>query len=161
MQRNGQSDFDFLMGTWNVQGRRLERPLSGSQSWYECNGTVAARPVWGGNANLDEAYFEGRTGRVEGLTLRLYDEETRQWSLFWGTRSRGLIAVPNVGAFDEHGVGEFFCREEFEGRPIICRYRWCDITPQSCRWEQAFSVDDGTTWELNWTMQFTRRADAA
>lgn len=161
MQRDGQRDFDFLMGAWNVAGRRLERPLSGSQSWYDCNGTVTARPVWAGDANLDEADFEGRTGRIEGLTLRVYNEETREWSLYWGTRTRGLIPLPNVGAFDEHGVGEFFCREDFEGRPIVCRYRWCDITRESCRWEQAFSVDDGATWEVNWTMQFTRRADAA
>jgi hypothetical protein len=161
MQRDGQRDFDFLMGTWNVHNRRLDRPLSGSESWYEFGGILRASPVWGGNANLDEVDFDSPLGRIEGLTLRLYDEKTREWKLYWGTRSRGLIPLPNVGAFDEHGVGEFFCREDFEGRPIVCRYRWGDVTPESCRWEQAFSVDDGATWEVNWTMQFTRRADAA
>mgnify|MGYP001162076549 CR=1 FL=1 len=161
MQRDGQRDFDFFMGTWSVHNRRLERPLSGSWSWYEFGGTAIARPVWGGNANVDEVDFESPLGRIEGLTLRLYDQKTREWSLYWGTRARGLMPVPNVGAFDERGVGDFFSRELFEGRPIICRYRWCDVTPESCRWEQAFSADDGATWELNWTMQFTRRDAAA
>jgi hypothetical protein len=31
-----------------------------------------------------------------------------------------------------------------------------DITPTTCRWEQAFSTDGGATWETNWIAEFTR-----
>jgi hypothetical protein len=31
-------------------------------------------------------------------------------------------------------------------------------TPDSCRWEQAYSADGGKTWETNWIMEFTRQA---
>jgi hypothetical protein len=160
VHRDGQGDFDFFMGTWTVQNRRLERPLSGSDRWYEFRGTAQARPVWGGAANVDEVDFDSPLGRIEGLTLRLYDQTERTWSLYWGTRKNGLSVIPNVGRFDDNGVGEFFDREEFEGKPIVCRYRWFGITPVSCRWEQAFSIDDGATWEVNWTMEFTRTASA-
>ena len=40
--------------------------------------------------------------------------------------------------------------------PILVRFLWSDITPTTCRWEQAFSVDDGATWEVNWIMESTR-----
>jgi hypothetical protein len=38
----------------------------------------------------------------------------------------------------------------------VCRYLWSDITPDSVRWAQALSADDGATWETNWVMEMTR-----
>ena len=46
----------------------------------------------------------------------------------------------------------------FEGRPILVRFLWSDITDSTCRWEQAFSTDDGATWEVNWIMESNRIA---
>jgi len=42
------------------------------------------------------------------------------------------------------------------GITAICRYRGSDITPDSARWEQALSADDGKSWETNWVMSMTR-----
>lgn len=156
IRRDGERDFDFFFGSWRGHHRRLKNPLTGSTEWYEFEGICTARPVFGGKANFDEAALESPLGRIEGFTLRLYDPQTHLWSLYWGTMKNGLTLPPTVGAFNDDGVGEFFNEEEFDGKHIICRYRWCDITPQSCRWEQAFSVDDGATWETNWTMDWVR-----
>lgn len=156
VQRDGQHDFDFLFGSWHGRHRRLKNPLTGSTEWYEFESDLTARPVLGGKANFDEATLESPLGRIEGFTLRLYDPQTRLWSLYWGTMKNGLALPPNVGAFNDDGVGEFFSEELFAGKPIISRYRWCDITAQSCRWEQAFSIDRGATWEDNWTMDWVR-----
>ena len=43
-----------------------------------------------------------------------------------------------------------------EGRDITVRYKWSGITATTARWEQAFSPDNGQTWETNWTADFTR-----
>lgn len=153
--RDGARDFDFFMGSWNIRNRRLRNPLTGSTSWYEFEGTVVARPVWGGAANVDEYEGMAPSGPIHGMTVRLYDPQSHQWRLYWANRTKGFLEPPMAGSF-ENGRGEFFDQETFEGRAIFVRYVWSDITPTSCRWEQAFSADGGKTWEANWTMELTR-----
>jgi hypothetical protein len=53
-------------------------------------------------------------------------------------------------------VGTFYADNTFNAKPIRVRFVWSHITAKSCRWEQAFSPDGGTTWEANWVMDFTR-----
>ena len=60
-----------------------------------------------------------------------------------------------VGEFND-GLGVFYDCEPFEGKRIFSRFLWTHDSPDTCRWEQAFSEDGGATWETNWTMDFTR-----
>lgn len=150
--RDGQRDFDFLIGRWKYHLKRLEKPLTGSTKWLEFEGTGECRPIWDGDAQIDTISADGPTGNVQGLTLRLYDPKAHQWSLHWANRKNGVLAPPpTVGSFDEkNGRGEFFDHESYNGRMILVRYVWKDITPHSARFEQSFSEDGGRTWELNW-----------
>ena len=45
--------------------------------------------------------------------------------------------------------GEFLDQEDYQGRSVLVRFEVSVLTPTSCRFEQAFSVDGGKTWELN------------
>jgi hypothetical protein len=148
-------DFDFWMGSWRIHNRRLKHALRGSDDWYEFEGTAEARPIWGGRANVDEYQADSPTGRIDGLTLRTYDPAAKQWRIHWANAARGILDTPMVGEF-KNGRGEFFDQETFEGRAIYVRFIWSEITPVSCRWEQAFSADGGRTWETNWIMEMTR-----
>ena len=56
------------------------------------------------------------------------------------------------------GVGEFVAEDVHAGIPILCRFRWTVHSPEKAGWEQAFSTDDGRTWEVNWEMVETRVA---
>ena len=152
-ERDGQHDFDFEIGTWKTHLRRRLRPLTGSQAWVEMDGTTVVRKVWNGRANLLELEVDGTSvgssGHLEGLSLRLYDPKSHQWSLNFANREEGRIAQPTVGQF-KNGRGEFFDQETLNGRAIFVRFVISDITPNSCHFEQAFSDDGGKTWELNW-----------
>jgi hypothetical protein len=110
-KHDGRTDFDFLIGSWNIQHRRLKERLKGCTEWEEFEGT------------------DSNPGRLD---------------------------VPMVGKFDG-GRGEFFSQELFEGRHIFSRFIWTVNGPDACHWEQAFSADGGKTWEINWTMTFTRQ----
>jgi hypothetical protein len=153
--RDGQHDFDFNLGTWKTQIRRLVRPLTGSTTWVELNGTVLVKKVWGGRAQLEEIEADGSTGHFEGLTLFLYNPEAHQWSMNFSTSSDGTFSSPSIGEF-KNGRGEFYDQETFKGRTILVRIVWSDITPDSHRFEQSFSDDGGKTWEPNFVGTLTR-----
>jgi hypothetical protein len=158
--RDGQHDFDFEVGTWKIHLKRLLKPLTGSTSWVEFDGTSVTRKVWDGRANLEEFETDGPAGHIEGLTLRLYNPETHQWSLYWANSKVGAMGgPPNVGEF-KNGRGEFICQDTFNGRAILIRYVWSDITANSAHFEQSFSDDGGKTWEVNWITDQTRVQDA-
>lgn len=153
--RDGSHDFDFEIGTWKTHLRRLQHPLTGSTTWLEYDGTSTVRKIWGGKANLVELDAVGPAGHIEGLSLRLYNPQSHQWSLNYANAAGGTLGVPTVGAFRD-GRGEFYDQEEFGGRMILVRNVWSDITPGACRFEQAFSQDGGKTWEVNWIATDTR-----
>jgi hypothetical protein len=118
-------------------------------------GTTVVRRVWNGRANLAELEADGPTGHIEVLSLRLYDPESGQWSLNTANSSGGTLSAPTIGEF-KNGRGEFYDQEPLNGRIILVRNVWSDITPNSGRFEQAFSDDGGKSWEVNWIATDTR-----
>lgn len=152
-ERDGRGDFDWEIGEWTTRLSRLQRPLSGSTTWVEYEGTTVVRPVLGGG-NLVELSVEGPTGRIEGISLRLYDPDARQWSLNFA--GGGVLSPPVFGEFRD-GRGVFFGRDTWAGRAILVRFVISDVTANSARFEQAFSDDGGASWEVNWIAVDTRR----
>lgn len=156
--RDGQHDFDFEIGTWKTHLSRLLHPLTGSTTWVEMDGITTVRKVWDGRANLIELVADGPSGHFEGLSLRLYNSATRQWSLNFSHSGDGDLSQPTIGQF-KNGRGEFYDQETLNGRAIFVRFVISDITATSCHFEQAFSDDGGRTWEVNWRATDTRVSD--
>src|SRR5215216_8089238 len=120
-QRDGQHDFDFEIGTWKTHLKRLQRPLTGSTTWVEYKGTTVVRKVWNGRANLVELEVDGPAGHIEALSLRLYNPESRQWSLNFANSRVGTMSPPTMGGF-KNGRGEFYAQETLDGRAILVRF---------------------------------------
>jgi hypothetical protein len=152
--RDGSHDFDFYTGRWRVQNERLVERLQECTQWETFEARSYARPLPGGLGNMDEYVTEHWPGFV-GMTVRLYDRRTRRWSLYWASVQTGGFLPPVVGAFSD-GVGVFEGRDDLDGRPIVVRFTWSNITRTSARWQQDFSPDEGRTWETNWIMVSTR-----
>ena len=153
--RDGQHDFDFEIGTWKTHLKRRLRPLTGSNQWVEYDGTSVVKKVLNGKANLVELVVDGPTGHIEGLSLRLFNPEARQWSLNFANVNGGTLTPPSIGEF-KNGRGEFYNQDTLNGRSILVRFIISDITPTSCHFEQSFSDDGGKTWEANWIATDTR-----
>jgi hypothetical protein len=156
--RDGQHDFDFEIGTWKTTVKRLVKPLSGSTTWVEMNGTTVVRKVLNGRANLVELIADSPSGHFEGLSLRLYHPQAHQWTLNFANASDGILAQPTVGQF-KNGRGEFYDQELLDGRAIFVRFLITPIDADTIRFEQAFSDDGGKTWEVNWIATDTRVKD--
>lgn len=153
---DGQHDFDFELGRWKMQLKKLKNPLHGSHDWVELSGTSVTRPAWNGKAQVEELEVDSaEVGHIEGMTVRLYSTAAHQWSLNWANQNNGHFDVPTIGEF-KGDRGEFFDQEMYEGRAILVRYVWSAITPKSAHFEQSYSTDGGKTWEVNWITQQTR-----
>jgi hypothetical protein len=140
----------------------LLHPLSASPTRAEYDGTSVVSKIWGGRANIFELEVDGAAGHIEGAGLRLYNPQSRQWSLNWTSSSDGQLQPVMYGQFIQ-GRGEFFDHEVVDGKNVLVRNTFSDITPDSSRFEQAYSADGGRTWEANWIMTFARASvgDAA
>ena len=152
---DGQHAFDFEIGSWKTKLRRLQRPLTGSTTWVEYEGTTVVRRVWNGRANLVELDVRGLAGQIERLSLLLSNPEARHWSLNFANSAGGTLTPPTIGEF-KNGRGEFFGQDTLNGRTIFVRFVISPLTPDSVRFEQAFSDDGGRTWEVNWIAIDTR-----
>jgi hypothetical protein len=154
--RDGSHDFDFEIGEWTTHLVRLAHPLAGSKEWLTYDGTSIVRSAQGGHANLVDLSVQGPFGRIDGVSLRLYEPQSHQWTLNFANMTDGRLTIPMVGRFHD-GRGEFYAQDSFNGRAILVRFTISDISAHSCRFEQAFSADGGRTWEVNWIATDTRR----
>lgn len=160
-KHNGIHDFDFLVGDWRVENRRLLKRLQDSNEWESFYATQKNCALPAGIGNYDDFIAEEWRPGFVGMSLRLFNPQTDLWSIYWldnktaGLSESGVLLPPVVGRF-ENGIGVFECDDELDGLPIRVRYTWSDIKPDTARWEQAMSPDNGKTWEMNWRMLFER-----
>ena len=154
---DGSRDFDFWIGRWSIHNARLRSRLTGSTEWEEFDATAEARLLPGNLGNIDEFHADAWRPGFVGMTVRLFNPSTEQWSIHWADNAHGVFDPPVVGAFRD-GVGVFEGDDRHEGTPVRVRFLWTHPTATTARWEQAFSADGGATWETNWIMTMTREA---
>jgi hypothetical protein len=158
--RDGQHDFDFNLGVWKTQIRRVLDPLSGSNKSIALRGTVTVQKIWGGRAQCEEIEADGPNGHWQGMTLFLYNSEAHQWSQSFINSKIGELSPPLVGAFKD-GRGELFSQHTFKGRSILVRAVWSNIEPDSHHFEESYSDDGGKTWAPAFIANLTREKSAS
>jgi hypothetical protein len=154
-------DWQWLTGSWDVWHRRLKERLTGNDEWEEFGGKSAFWSVLGGLGNIDDNSLDIPSGSYRGVSIRAFDPKTQKWAIWWlDGRNPTHIEPPVLGGF-EANAGTFTGRDTLRGQPILMRFRWNDVHSQRPWWEQAFSPDDGATWEVNWRNYFTRTSRVA
>jgi hypothetical protein len=158
---NGEHDFDFNLGTWRIHVERLLHPLTGSKTWVNLEGTKVVQGIWGGRAQTEDVEANGPNAHLENMGLMLYNPTSHQWSVSFVNSSDGTSEPPPMIGEFKNGRGEFFDSEIYDGRPILVRLTWSDITSTTHHLEQSFSEDGGRTWESNLKVTLTRAPDGA
>lgn len=157
--------FDFLHGDWTVQNRKQSDYANPDSPWetFSASNMVHALPAGIGNYDEYRPLGNWRPGFV-AMTLRVFDPVTGRWSIYWLTNrdggldpATGTLLPPVVGRFDADGVGRFEGEEVYKGRTARVRFTWTRRDERNARWEQAYSWDDGTSWQTNWVMDFSKR----
>jgi hypothetical protein len=151
----GQRDFEPLLGHWNYHLKRRLKPLTGSTQWVELAGNGDCTPLWHAHAQLDTINVAGSNGNIEGLTLRLFNPNTREWRLYWANSKDGVVVAPQIGQF-KASHGEFYAQDTLADKSIFVKFDWSALESSSPHFEQSFSNDGGKNWEVNWITDQTR-----
>lgn len=143
-------EFDFLNGHWRIANRR-KLP---DGRWDEYPGEATCWSILGGVISIEELRIPAR--QFSGMGLRTLDLAKGIWSDYWVNGKSGVVGEAGlIGGFVD-GVGVFDATDTLDGRPVRYRGQWDLITPASCRWQQMSSKDDGLSWDVSWSMQWTR-----
>ncbi|MFQ5528256.1 MAG: hypothetical protein ACE5GX_18630 [Thermoanaerobaculia bacterium] len=147
------SQFDFWIGTWNVNLRILQKE---DLSWRD---SVAAEariyPVLDGKAILE--LWDSKP--IKGFSLRYFDSAKDTWVLWLNWPKANRAGLSSLEGGFRHGRGDFYSTTpQADGSELVSRFSFNDITPKSLRWDDAYSKDGGRTWTHNWIMEFTRTA---
>lgn len=154
--QTGEHDFDFFFGHWNISHRYLKERLVGCTEWIEFEGRSICMPTLGGMGNIDDNVICFPSGDYRAMTIRAFDRASGTWSIWWlSANNPKTIDVPVVGKFTD-GVGSFFAEEVIKEKNVLVRFLWDARNADAPTWEQAFSLDNGNTWEINWLMTFSR-----
>ena len=154
-KNSSHTDFDFFIGKWKIHNRKLKSRLTNCDEWIEFEAAQECSPILNGFGNQDffHANFDGKA--FEATTIRLFNPKTRLWSIYWADSNAVVLDVPQVGSYDGN-IGKFYAKDAWEGTPVIVKFRWDKTDPDAPVWSQAFSADDGKTWEWNWFMYMTK-----
>ena len=162
LANDGSHDFDFFMGRWRIQNKRLVKRLAGCTDWETFEASQYAQLLPGGIGNFDDFIADDWRRGFVGMSFRVFSPVTKKWSIYWLDNhtggldaETGRLTPPVVGEFKD-GVGIFIGTDVFNGAPITVEYKWSNISANAARWEQAFSADNGKTWETNWIMEMKR-----
>lgn len=153
--RDGQHDFDFEFGAWNVRIRALVPAANGSSKWVTYHGTHVVRKIWNGRANLGVLEVDGPAGHIEGMQIRLYNPQSRRWNLTFASSKTGTLGQPAAGGFKD-GRGEFRSTSIVDGHLVVQRTLVYNITKSAYRDEIASSKDGGG-WRITWIADYTKR----
>ncbi|GAB3711452.1 hypothetical protein [Flavobacterium koreense] len=153
---SSEKDFDFLVGKWKVENRMLKERLNNSNEWMEFESELHLRKAINGIGNVENYYSTFNNQPFEGMAVRLFNPKTRLWKVYWMDSNNGTMDEnPVTGSF-ENGVGKFYARDTFNENPILVLYQWDATNINHPKWSQAFSIDNGKSWEWNWHMTLSK-----
>jgi len=151
------NDFDFLVRRWKIHNKKLKSRLNNCTEWVEFESFLECHKILNGFGNTDSYRTQFNNVPFEAMTLRLFNPKTRLWSIYWADSNAVVLDVPVVGSFDGM-IGTFYAKDVWAGQQIIVGFRWDKTNHDGPIWSQAFSSDEGKTWEWNWYMTFYKQS---
>lgn len=152
--------FDFWLGDWDID----QNILQADGTWLELSAKTHVEKDLEGCALIEhwegkvQFFWEGmkKPEPMHGLSVRAYDPESNRWRIHWmdtrhpkfGTFEGGFS--DSVGTFLKSSTGS-------DGKPLLTRIMFSDISHDAVTWTLAVSRDNGEQWQSLWIMDMRRR----
>jgi hypothetical protein len=138
-----------FVGSWDVEAIWYDRQGGQRQASAEWHFAW----VLGGMGIQDVLFATGATPNDFGTSLRCYDAASDVWQIVWMQPSGGEF-VRLVG----RTAGDRIVQDVISPDPKR-RETWSftEVTPNTFRWLDEVSLDEGATWFLDHEMRGTRR----
>jgi len=143
--------FDFWLGEWDLTWPAEQ---AGGEPGQTMTGTNHIARLFG--PCVIEENFSTDDGSFLGHSLSVYDEKTSTWRQTW-VDSQGSYLWFTGGMHGDDMVLATEPGTDEEGRIIVNRMVFTDITPDSLYWQWQKSTDAGDTWSDLWTITYKRR----
>ncbi|MCP5104005.1 MAG: hypothetical protein GY950_11530 [bacterium] len=137
--------FDFWIGKWDLTWTVKEKIGKGKNKIKRIL-----------NDRVIKEKFEALSGTLKGFkgkSWSVYNPKTKKWKQTW---------VDNQGAYldftgEINGDKRIFKRQfKNNGKTMMQRMVFFNITKNNFDWNWESSVDSGKTWKLQWQIHYTR-----
>jgi hypothetical protein len=155
--RDGSHDMDFSIGSWTTDVTITKDPFNKPDEQIHMKGSKVARPVWGGEAVLEEIEAGSGASHWHGATLFLYDAKAGQWSQNYADGDAGRMdGTPSIGGWRDGNL-EFYSQEFVGDRAMLVRGTWRILSADLHSYEIDRSIDGGRSWHRSFLARVSRR----
>lgn len=143
--------FDFWLGEWNLTWPAEQ---AGGEPGATMSGINRIAKLFGPCAI--EENFSTDDGSFQGHSVSVYDESSGLWRQTWVDSAGAYLSF--TGGME--GADMVLSTEPVhakDGRIVVNRMVFSDITTDSLFWRWQGSPDGGSAWEDRWTITYRRR----
>ena len=136
------SQFDFWVGEWNA---------------YSADTLTATNKIYKvmDGCTVQEN-FESPKSAYTGKSWSVYNLQTKLWQQTWVDNQGGYIVL--TGSFENNKMTLATAPRKIKnGKEVIERMVFSNITKESFDWDWEATVDNGSTWKNNWHIHYVRK----
>lgn len=100
--------------------------------------------------------FEDMRNGFKGTSISVYNPRAKKWYQSWADNKGGYFSFE--GTYEDGNPIFKTLVQEIEGHKVIRRMVFRNITEDSFVWDWEISLDNGSSWELKWQIQYQRKS---
>ena len=143
--------FDFWLGEWELTWPGEQSGLPAGQTGRGTNSVKAILD----SAVIEENFVDLAPNSLRGMSVSVYNQRLGKWQQTWVDNQSSYLDF--VGEFKD---GKMILARQAttkEGKSVLQRMVWHNITRDALEWNWEASEDGGKTWKVNWQIHYKRK----
>jgi len=143
--------FDFWLGEWDLMWPGEQSGLPAGQTGRGTNTITAILD----SAVIQESFIDGAPNSLRGMSFSVYNQRLGTWQQTWVDNQSGYLDF--TGEFKDSKMILSRKATTKDGKEIMQRMVWHNITHDQLDWNWEASQDGGKTWKVNWQIHYARK----